>query len=121
MNPRLAEAEGKLRFLLLEIKDTPEFDRANQYVGRFTKGVPLDLWLRTETIPVKERALLVDTLTEILLTKDYSRLPGAVVTPVEPPMPTTRRELEELIQQRVRIELSDTLALIAKVLREAGK
>lgn len=75
VDKQIAEAESKLVLLLREVKDTPVFDRAKLYVAKFSGGRALSDWIHDDSVPLKERATLAKALVEILLTKDYSRLP----------------------------------------------
>lgn len=141
-NKSLAEAERKLTMLLLEVRGTEVAERVRLYVEKFASGRKLSEYLRDETAPVKERAALATTLVEILLSKDYSRLPEVpggwkptgngsgnghaavrqprAVAPMvdEPDEMPARDELREMIREEVRKELAGILETIAKALRE---
>lgn len=74
-NRALAEAEAKVTMLLLEVRGTATHERAKLYVAKMTNGRTIAEYLHDEAIPIKERGALAQTLIEILLTRDYSRLP----------------------------------------------
>lgn len=76
-NKSLTALESKLALLLAEIKGTPEFERARAWVARMTGGRALSEYLRDESVTVKDRAALADSLIEILLTRAWDRLPEA--------------------------------------------
>ena len=144
-NKLLQEAEGKLTMLLLELRCTPEFERVKLYVEKFANGKKLSEYLRDESVPVKERAMLAESLTEILLKREYDRLPelpaasngngggngnGAhkrtVAAPKvdvsanesEAPESPALDELRQMIREEVRREMAGMFEMIAKALRE---
>jgi hypothetical protein len=79
-NKALADAEGKLTMLLLELRGTANHERAKLYVAKMTGGRTLAEYLHAEAVPIKERAALATTLIEILLKQDYTRLPELPAT-----------------------------------------
>ena len=140
-NKPLAEAERKLTMLLLEVRGSEIAERVRLYVAKFANGRNLSEHLRDESIPAKERAVLAERLIEILLTKDYGRLPEIPAAPAvkkgnaggdsearavaptasdsavsdDAPAPD---ELREMIREEVRREMAGMLEMIARALRE---
>ena len=139
-NKALADLERKLTVLLQEIRQQPEFARVKLYVSKMTSGKLLSEYLHDENVPCKERATLAESLVEILLTRDYDRLPAvepaskkeAVIATLEEEAeslstepeedevnnPLTRAQIEQMIDSRVKLKLSEVFATIAKVLGE---
>lgn len=138
MNPldrQIAEAEAKLCTLLHEVHNTDIFERARLYVAKFSNGRPLSEWIHDEKVPAKDRATVSRTLVEILLTKQYDRLPlPAQETPVEskatarpapavtpseePPAVLTADEIRALVHKEVQFQLAKVFETVARVLRE---
>lgn len=143
-NKPLAESERKLMLLLMEIRGTATAERVRLYVAKLAGGRKLSEYIADETVPVKERAGLASALIEILLKKDYSRLPELErmengnspaptaslvpiealrpIAPIETPEPDdefpTREDIRELIRAEVRRELANIFDIAARVLRE---
>lgn len=144
MNASLTELEGKLTMLMLELRGTPTFERVKLYVLKMTGAKLLSEYLHDGAVLVKERAMLATTLIDILLTRDYSRLPELPApSPViavkevetlggrgaespaeeadeddETEITMPRAEIERMIRAEVRRELGNVMELIAKVLKE---
>ena len=148
MNPifekQLAELERKLTLLLIEIRGQPVYERVEAWIDRMTGGKKLSDFMHHDETPIKNRVLVAKSLTDILLAKQYDRLPanetikGAVITGLpdsDPPLfkpvagapkPKESKTLtdsplpltEEQIRKIVRHELAAVLQSISKVLRE---
>lgn len=134
-NKALSDTEAKLTTLLLEIRGTPTAERVKLYVSRMTGGKLLSEYLHDETIPVRERGMIATTLVDILLGKDYSRLPdlpGAPAAPaaksepvaVEPVSPSVdtftpeqREAIRATVRAEVRRELGEVMLMIGKILK----
>lgn len=130
-NRALAEAERKLTLLLLEVRGTATFEQVKLYVARFTNGRLLSDYLHDDNVAPKERAALATALIEILLTKDYSRLPAlepakAPAEATSPAVPEAATEdtvpaldeIRTMIRDEVRRELANIFDIAARVLRE---
>lgn len=126
INPQLVELENKLTMLLLEIRGAPEFSRVTRYLRKMTGKDKLSDYLRDEKVPLKERAMIASLLTDILLTKDYSRLPELPATEahgqrLEPQADSEDEDddsdKETEVRRIVRSELAGVLETVAKALR----
>ena len=134
-NRALCEAEKKLTMLLMEIKGTPTSERVKLYVAKMTGGKLLSAYLHDDGIPPKERAMLAETLTDILLKREYDRLPvmeikGEAATVVEIDETPLADKAEALgmnvrledpdakMRAAIRRELAGIFETLARVLRE---
>lgn len=130
MSTQQNEAERKLLVLIAEIKGTPIMDRVNAYAARFagTTGAKTVSEFLAAKMPDKEKYIVTCNLVDILLAKDYSRLPsaGAELAPEteigeedmddkEPPM--DRDALRATIRSEIRAELADIFEKIARALK----
>lgn len=152
MNPavekQITDAEQKLVVLIREIHNTPTMERVNLWIARMTKDRKLSEFIHDANVPAKDRVAVARSLVDILLTKQYDRLPelkpAETVTtpptlktpspapasstplastptaerPAEPPEVPAPDELRAEIRRQVRHEFADLLERIAKVLRE---
>lgn len=76
VDKQIGEAEGKLIALLGEAKDTPGlFPRVEAWIAKMTGGRKLSAYLHDAAVPPKDRITVGKTLVDILLAKDYGRLP----------------------------------------------
>lgn len=149
-NKSLAESEKKLTMLLLEIRGTATAERVKLYVAKMAGGKLLSEYLADASVPVKERSTLAESLVEILLTKEYARLPelpvarkvvpapfsmaaaermvAALPDPRLPDVPEDHSppdlpppdELRAMIRAEARAQLASVLEMVAKALREAA-
>lgn len=87
LDRQIAESESKLVLLLREVKGTPFFDRARLYIAKFSGGRPLSEWIHDDKVPARDRATVARTLVEILLTKQFERLPEVEGETPAPPAP----------------------------------
>lgn len=107
--------EVPLSILLMEIKGTEIRERVDLYVKRVTNGFTFQELLETDILPDKEKIWVQERLAEILLAKDYSRLPEiqAETSDLEAP-DLTRDDIRRIVRQ----ELAAVLETIARVLKE---
>jgi hypothetical protein len=145
---QITDAEQKLVVLIREIHNTPTMERVNLWIARMTKDRKLSEFIHDANVPPKDRVAVARSLVDILLTKQYERLPElkpmenanhppASKTPTpapasspsiasvpsqertaEPPDMPAPDELRAEIRRQVRAEFADLLERIAKVLRE---
>jgi hypothetical protein len=126
---QIAELEAKLVLLITEIRQTPLYPRVELWIERMTGGKKLSAYLRDDTTPVRDKLAMVRALVDILLGKDYGRLPVAepvapapeCVAPAcdeEPDLPDSvfTPEQVEAIDRAVRHELGKTLGILARAL-----
>lgn len=78
---QIAEAEGKLVSLLSEIRGTATFERVQLWIGKMAGGKKLTEYLKEPDRPDSEKLTVVRALVDILLEKNYARLPE--LTPME--------------------------------------
>lgn len=128
---QLAEAAGKLTVLLGEVRgDAAIYPRVLQWIAKFTGGRPISEWLADGKVDAKDRVMVARNLVDLLLAKDYSRLPlvpaleaiadaEAVkefksLNRFENDTPASRENIRKIVRE----ELAALLTTIAKVLRE---
>lgn len=127
----LNDTLAKLHTLLLEVRGTPTSARVDLYAGRFCGGLTLMTYLQGSA-PLRERMTLATALVEILLSRDYSRLPELPAIEnvkvlsdgrspgddEDEPETELSAEVRELVRREVRKELSAMYATLSRVLGE---
>jgi len=140
----LQRAEARLQTLLLEYRDTAILERVKLYVAKFSGGKKLSEYLSDPEILEADKLRILGSLTSIISSGDFSRLPELpgvdglkphVVIIDEPPAPTngvhqeaveedepeeplTMAQIRAIARREARAELADVLEKVAKVLRE---
>lgn len=111
--------EVPLSILLMEIKGTEIRERVDLYVRRWNpKANGIDDFMVAGGLSVKEGAMMVEALTQILLAKDYSRLPELPRASLEAQISDGNDVTESDVRRIVREELAKVMETIAKVLKE---
>lgn len=124
MNAEILALEQKLTLLATELIGKPEFDRVKLWISRVCGTPKLSDYLRDETKSLKERIGTAEALAEILIGKQYDRLPVAAptVTPVAradtPEAADEPRFTESDVRRIVRQETAAVMEAIARVLKE---
>lgn len=81
---QLAETQAKLATLLTEIRGTPLQERVNAWINRMAGGKKLSQYLDDAGVPLADKLTVARNLVDILLAKDYTRLPEMTPAPVTP-------------------------------------
>lgn len=114
MNTALIKLEQDLTLLMTEIRNQPEHERAMAWMRKFTANPTLPEFLHDETIEVKQRAMVAQSLVDILLGKQYERLP--ILEPADLPTDGLPPDSDE-IRRIVRRELAIAMEAIARALK----
>lgn len=130
IDKQIADAEAKLTLLLIEVRETPVAARVQAWTARMCGGKKISEYLHDEAIAVKDRVMVAKALVDILIQKEFSRLP-VVEAPTPAPVavaetpdimddisPAQLEVFRQIARSEARRALADVLESIARVLRE---